>query len=110
MILFSVMIFIGILLFLFKLDLKKVFGLNIWFDIAITMVLTIVFAGTFSGVLIGLLVGAFVSVFLLVGRWFTTYQTPKITRHGVEWTTVTPPIPNAFARLRSRLSRKKATA
>lgn len=110
MIIFSVLIFLGILLFLFKLDLKKVFGMNIGFDIVITMLLTVLFAGTFSGILTGLLVGAFVSAFLLIGRWFTPYQKPHITRRGVVWETITPPIPRMFNRVRRFVSRTKATA
>ena len=101
MIIFALLIIIGILAFLWKLPQKKLFGLNIWFDIAIVTFLTIFLGGTALGMITGLIAGAGISLYLLVGRWFTSYQKLRISRAGIKWEFVEAPVPRTFRKLRT---------
>jgi len=53
MILFALLIIVGILALLWKLPQKKLFGLNVWFDIAIIGFLTVFLHGTALGMITG---------------------------------------------------------
>ena len=101
MILFALLIIVGILALLWKLPQKKLFGLNIWFDIGIIAFLTVFLHGTALGMITGLLAGAGISVYLLIGRWFTSYQKMRISRAGIKWEPVEAPVPRMFRKLRS---------
>lgn len=105
MILFALLIIIGILAILWKLPQKKLFGLNIWFDVAIIAFLTVFLHGTALGMITGLVAGAGISVYLLVGRWFTSYQKLRISRAGIQWEPVEAPVTRMFRKLRNTFRR-----
>jgi len=95
----AILLSLGALFVLWKLPKRKIFGMNIWFDLAIVGFFTMMLHGTFVGMAAGLIAGMIISCYLLVGRWFVSYDKPKLTRRGLKWETVTPPIPRFTTRL-----------
>ena len=55
---------LGLLLLALKLGGRKIIGMDIFFDVLITLVLIISFMGTFSGMASAMLGGLFVTVIL----------------------------------------------
>lgn len=106
----AILIALGALFILWKLPKRKIFGMNLWFDLAIVGFFTLMLHGTFMGMAAGLVAGMIISCYLLVGRWFVSYDKPTFTRHGLKWEPVTPPIPRYTSRIWRTVTRKSASA
>lgn len=109
MLMTALLIAAGALFILWKIPSRKVFGMNLWFDLAIVAFFTVVLHGTFAGMAAGLIAGMIISCYLLIGRWFVSYDKMKITKRGVSWEPVTPPIPKYTSRLWRKVTSKRAT-
>lgn len=59
---------------LWQLDIYKVVGYHLAFDISFTLLLSILFAGTYAGVLVAMLAGLMISVLLLITKWLIGYK------------------------------------
>ena len=80
----------GLLLLAFKIMGRKVIGLDVFFDIGITVALMIMFAGTFSGMAAAMIGGLSVSVVLLIMRKTMTHEVLKIKKGKPSWHKVKP--------------------
>ena len=93
---------LGLLLLALKLGGRKVIGMDIVFDVLITLVLVISFMGTFSGMASAMLGGLFVTVILFIMKRTMVHERLTITKKpmklyklrldvpGVEWEEVEP--------------------
>jgi len=80
----------GLLLLAFKIAGRKVIGLDIFFDIGITIALMVMFAGTFSGMAAAMIGGLSVSIVLLIMRKTMTHEVLKIEKGKPSWHKVKP--------------------
>ena len=81
---------LGLLLLALKAGGKKVIGMDIVFDIGITITLMIMFAGTFSGMAAAMIGGLSVSIALLIMRKTMTHEVLKIEKGKPTWHKVKP--------------------
>lgn len=77
---FAVMAAAGMLLLAFKLGIRRVLWLDIFFDVAITSILMWSLYGTFAGMTVALLAGLMVSVTLLVLKKVLGVEKGRIQR------------------------------
>lgn len=59
---------------LWQLDIQKILGYHVLFDISFTVILSMLFAGTYSGMLVAMAAGLMLSVLLLLTKWFIGYK------------------------------------
>jgi len=69
---------------------RKVIGLDVFFDIGITVALMIMFAGTFSGMAAAMIGGLSVSITLLVMRKTMTHEVLTVTKGKPSWKEIDP--------------------
>ena len=74
---------LGLLLLSLKLGGRKVIGMDILFDVLITLVLIIAFMGTFSGMASAMIGGLFVTIILFVMKKTMVHERLKITKKPI---------------------------
>ena len=81
---------LGLLLLALKIAGRKVIGMDIWFDIAITITLMIMFAGTFSGMAAAMFGGLFVTILLFIMKRTMVHETLVVEKGFPKWKKVNP--------------------
>ena len=75
---------LGLLLLALKLGGRKTIGMDIFFDVLITIVLVISFMGTFSGMASAMLGGLFVNIVLFILKKTVVHERLTITKRPVK--------------------------
>lgn len=65
---------LAIVLHILKMGAKRIFGYDLYFDLALSFFLMVMFHGTQAGMVYAIFGGLIISVFLRVGRWVFGYQ------------------------------------
>ena len=81
---------LGLLLLALKVGGRKVIGMDIVFDIAITITLMIMFAGTFSGMAAAMFGGLFVTILLFIMKRTMVHETLTVEKGLPKWKEVNP--------------------
>jgi len=81
---------LGLLLLALKVGGRKVIGMDIVFDIAITITLMIMFAGTFSGMAAAMIGGLFVTILLFIMKRTMVHETLTVEKGLPKWKEVNP--------------------
>ena len=81
---------LGLLLLALKVGGRKVIGMDIWFDIAITITLMVMFAGTFSGMAAAMIGGLFVTILLFIMKKTMVHETLIVEKGRPKWKKVRP--------------------
>ena len=81
---------LGLLLLALKVGGRKVIGMDIVFDIAITITLMIMFAGTFSGMAAAMFGGLFVTILLFIMKKTMVHETLTVEKGLPKWKEVNP--------------------
>ena len=81
---------LGLLLLALKIGGRKVIGMDIVFDIAITITLMIMFAGTFSGMAAAMIGGLFVTILLFIMKRTMVHETLTVEKGLPKWKEVNP--------------------
>ena len=81
---------LGLLLLALKVGGRKVIGMDIVFDIAITITLMIMFAGTFSGMAAAMIGGLFVTILLFIMKKTMVHETLTVEKGLPKWKEVNP--------------------
>ncbi len=81
---------LGLLLLALKAGGKKVIGMDIVFDIGITITLMIMFAGTFSGMAAAMVGGLFVTILLFIMKKTMVHETLTVQKGIPKWKEVDP--------------------
>ena len=81
---------LGLLLLALKVGGRKVIGMDIWFDIAITITLMVMFAGTFSGMAAAMIGVLFVTVLLFIMKKTMVHETLTVEKGLPKWKEVNP--------------------
>ena len=81
---------LGLLLLALKIGGRKVIGMDIVFDIAITITLMIMFAGTFSGMAAAMIGGLFVTILLFIMKKTMVHETLTVEKGLPKWKEVNP--------------------
>ena len=71
---------LGLLLLALKIGGRKIIGMDIYFDIAITITLMIMFAGTFSGMAAAMIGGLFVTILLFIMKKTMVHETLTVEK------------------------------
>ena len=75
---------LGLLLLALKLGGRKIIGMDIFFDVLITLVLIISFMGTFSGMASAMLGGLFVTVILFFLKRTIVHERLTMTKKPIK--------------------------
>lgn len=75
---------LGLLLLALKLGGRKVIGMDIFFDVLITLVLIISFMGTFSGMASAMVGGLFVTIVLFILKKTVAHKRLTMTKKPVK--------------------------
>ena len=81
---------LGLLLLALNVGGSKVIGMDIVFDIAITITLMIMFAGTFSGMAAAMIGGLFVTILLFIMKRTMVHETLTVEKGLPKWKEVNP--------------------
>ena len=81
---------LGLLLLALKIAGRKVIGMDVWFDIGITITLMIMFAGTFSGMAAAMFGGLFVTILLFIMKRTMVHETLVVEKGLPKWKEVNP--------------------
>ena len=81
---------LGLLLLALKAGGKKVIGMDIVFDIGITITIMSMFAGTFSGMAAAMIGGLFVTVILFIMKKTMVHETLTVQKGIPKWKEVDP--------------------
>ena len=81
---------LGLLLLALKIGGRKVIGMDVWFDIGITITLMIMFAGTFSGMTAAMIGGLFVTILLFIMKKTMVHETLTVEKGLPKWKEVNP--------------------
>tara|TARA_Y100000356_G_C11073988_1_gene190459 strand:- start:22 stop:300 length:279 start_codon:yes stop_codon:yes gene_type:complete len=81
---------LGLLLLALKIGGRKVIGMDVWFDIGITITLMIMFAGTFSGMTAAMIGGLFVTILLFFMKKTMVHETLTVEKGLPKWKEVDP--------------------
>ena len=81
---------LGLLLLALKIGGRKIIGMDIYFDIAITITLMIMFAGTFSGMAAAMIGGLFVTILLFIMKKTMVHETLTVKKGIPKWKEVDP--------------------
>ena len=81
---------LGLLLLALKVGGRKVIGMDIVFDIAITITLMIMFAGPFSGMAAAMFGGLFVTILLFIMKKTMVHETLIVEKGLPKWKEVNP--------------------
>lgn len=84
MLLVSIGSALGLLLLALKLGGRKIIGMDIFFDVLITIVLIISFMGTFSGMAAAMIGGLFVTVILFVMKKTMVHERLTFTKKPIK--------------------------
>ena len=76
---------LGLLLLALKIAGRKVIGMDVWFDIGITITLMIMFAGTFSGMAAAMFGGLFVTILLFIMKKTMVHETLVVEKGFPKW-------------------------
>ena len=81
---------LGLLLLALKIGGRKIIGMDIYLDIAITITLMIMFAGTFSGMAAAMIGGLFVTILLFIMKKPMVHETLTVEKGLPKWKEVDP--------------------
>ena len=90
MLLIGIISALGLLLLSLKIGGRKVIGMDVWFDIGITITLMIMFAGTFSGMTAAMIGGLFVTILLFIMKKTMVHETLTVEKGLPKWKEVDP--------------------
>jgi len=90
MLLIGIISALGLLLLSLKIGGRKVIGMDVWFDIGITITLMIMFAGTFSGMTAAMIGGLFVTILLFIMKKTMVHETLTVEKGLPKWKEVNP--------------------
>jgi len=81
---------LGLLLLALKIGGRKVIGMDVVFDIGITVTLMIMFYGTFSGMAAAMFGGLFVTILLFIMKKTMVHETLTAEKGIPKWKEVDP--------------------